>query len=197
MAYTNGWSEITPAGTDQASTMDDSVRRLRLDMRQRMETLIGVGAWNTDPVGTLAGNVFYIPATHSFLRDNVAWTVNNSSISANAASTTIAVYTPIVLPFNAIITKVRVALQWFTGSTFTGNIYSSTLTAPGEGSAGAGFSVASNTGVWQYVDVGVTGSSLLYTTDITVFTKLILNPITNNLNCRYAGLEVTWTRPTL
>lgn len=48
MAYTRVWSEAIPAGTDAASSIDDSVRALRLDIRERMTDL--VNSWSADPV---------------------------------------------------------------------------------------------------------------------------------------------------
>src|SRR2546421_10389685 len=66
MAYTNAWSEITPAGTDAANTADDAIRRLRLDLRERMADL--VVSWNADPIvaqakilGNVVGKTLIIP----------------------------------------------------------------------------------------------------------------------------------------
>ena len=48
MAYTNAWSNIVPAGSDALNTADDQIRRLRLDVQERMDDI--VADWTTDPV---------------------------------------------------------------------------------------------------------------------------------------------------
>lgn len=51
MAFTNVWSNIIPAGSDPANTADDEIRQLRLDVDERMDTL--VGDWSADPIVVL------------------------------------------------------------------------------------------------------------------------------------------------
>ncbi len=53
MAFTNPWSNIIPAGSDPANTADDEIRQLRLDVDERMDTI--VGDWSADPLFTLLG----------------------------------------------------------------------------------------------------------------------------------------------
>ncbi len=48
MAYTNAWTNAVPAGSDAANTIDDQIRRLRLDINERMTDL--VDNWDSDPV---------------------------------------------------------------------------------------------------------------------------------------------------
>lgn len=48
MAYTNAWSVTVPAGSELASTIDDHLRRLRLDIQERMNDI--VTDWTADPV---------------------------------------------------------------------------------------------------------------------------------------------------
>lgn len=48
MAYTNAWDETQPLGTAAANTLDDIIRQLKLDVRQRMESI--VENWSADPV---------------------------------------------------------------------------------------------------------------------------------------------------
>lgn len=40
MPYTNAWDETTPAGTENASTTDDYLRKHRLDLGERLEALL-------------------------------------------------------------------------------------------------------------------------------------------------------------
>ena len=48
MAYSNSWSNIIPVSSDPLNTTDDQLRRLRLDVQERMDDL--VDDWTTDPV---------------------------------------------------------------------------------------------------------------------------------------------------
>lgn len=48
MAFTNVWSNIIPAGSDPANTADDEIRQLRLDIDERMDSI--VGDWSADPI---------------------------------------------------------------------------------------------------------------------------------------------------
>ena len=40
MAYTNPWSTAIPLGSDQAKTLDNHIRQLRLDLAERLLTLV-------------------------------------------------------------------------------------------------------------------------------------------------------------
>ena len=42
MAYDNVWNEVQPAGANPANTADDNIRQLKLDFRQRINSIIGV-----------------------------------------------------------------------------------------------------------------------------------------------------------
>lgn len=48
MAYTNSWTTVAPAGSAAANTADDEIRKLRLDLEERMNDL--VNDWTVDPV---------------------------------------------------------------------------------------------------------------------------------------------------
>jgi hypothetical protein len=56
MAKTYPWSTIIPAGTEQASTADDHIRRLRLEIEERMNDI--VEDWSADPVVLQTSEVF-------------------------------------------------------------------------------------------------------------------------------------------
>jgi hypothetical protein len=48
MSYTNTWSTTRPLGSAQAATADDEIRTLRLDITERMNSI--VTDWAADPV---------------------------------------------------------------------------------------------------------------------------------------------------
>jgi hypothetical protein len=47
-SYTNAWSNVVPAGSDPANTADDHMRRIRLDLFERLSDI--VQDWTADPV---------------------------------------------------------------------------------------------------------------------------------------------------
>ena len=49
MAYTNNWTTVAPAGSAAANTADDEIRKLRLDMEERLEEVV-IEDMTTDPV---------------------------------------------------------------------------------------------------------------------------------------------------
>lgn len=52
MAYTNAWNETTPLGTADANTIDDIFRSSKVDLRERLNSILGVaiGTALADPV---------------------------------------------------------------------------------------------------------------------------------------------------
>lgn len=51
--YTNPWTNTSPPGSQAANTIDDEIRKLRLDIFQRMSDV--VEDWTADPVIPLGG----------------------------------------------------------------------------------------------------------------------------------------------
>lgn len=54
MTYTNTWSVATPANSDSASNSAADMRKIRVDVEERFETLIGSGGMDTDPITVLS-----------------------------------------------------------------------------------------------------------------------------------------------
>lgn len=50
MAYTNAWTTTNPQGSALASTADDEIRKLRLDMEERITDLLDVVSFSADPL---------------------------------------------------------------------------------------------------------------------------------------------------
>ncbi len=51
MAYTNTWDETAPLGTAAANTIDDIIRQLKVDIRERMNSILdATGQWDDDPI---------------------------------------------------------------------------------------------------------------------------------------------------
>jgi hypothetical protein len=69
MPYTDGWDDALPAGGENANTIDDEIRKLKLSIHERMNEL--VDDWTADPVvpknaivgGVQNGKILLIPHT--------------------------------------------------------------------------------------------------------------------------------------
>jgi hypothetical protein len=63
MAYTDTWNENTPLGSDPANTADDNFRSLKLDIRERLNSIIGapIGTALADPVVASTSALSNIP----------------------------------------------------------------------------------------------------------------------------------------
>lgn len=112
MAYTNVWSDTIPLGTDLASTIDDSIRQLRLDIHDRMDSI--VNDWTADPVtlqsgivtDTIQKNLFI---HHSaFAQDDPRSTVTRiaEKLTVVPFATSVLMWAPVILPVGAVITGV-------------------------------------------------------------------------------------------
>lgn len=108
--YTNAWSEIVPAGTDPANTIDDHLRRLRLDFRERLNEIFE--DWTDDPVvlkdvyaGLKVANTIIIPFPDFQVDDN--WNLDNEG----SGGSNIAAWAPIRLIPGVTITKVEMLMQ--------------------------------------------------------------------------------------
>lgn len=113
MAYTNTWSNIIPAGSAAANTVDDQIRQLRLDIQERMDDI--VIDWTADPVvldvgviGAQTGVVrFFGPWLIAPARDDddVSWgnfyfeADNNANFPA---------FMPLALPVGAVVTEITI-----------------------------------------------------------------------------------------
>lgn len=97
MAYSNLWTlDHPPVGTNRAADLDDAIRRLRLDIQERLLTITGGGSM-TDPISTdslaslraLADTKPSINATTSRIpRKSGAGTLGDSSISDDGTNAT-------------------------------------------------------------------------------------------------------------
>ncbi|KKK63500.1 hypothetical protein LCGC14_2993660 [marine sediment metagenome] len=101
MAYSNSWSNIIPVSSDPLNTTDDQLRRLRLDVQERMDDL--VDDWTTDPVvpqkldvsridGTpdlavvYTGAAFAIPTASTTTIDFVQETLDTGGFHSNSVN---------------------------------------------------------------------------------------------------------------
>jgi hypothetical protein len=74
MAFTNAWSNTTPAGSAAANTIDDAIQQLRLDVDERMDKI--VTDWSADPLFTLTG----LKKTIHWSAGNGHWNLNDNAL---------------------------------------------------------------------------------------------------------------------
>lgn len=57
MPYTDPWDEALPDGNESGDQIDDIIRRLMQQIRERMNTVLGGNNWSADPIGVLTGHM--------------------------------------------------------------------------------------------------------------------------------------------
>jgi hypothetical protein len=98
VAYTNVWSSTAPLGSVSAATLDDELRKVRKDIEERLDTLIGQANFSgaTDPVidGTtikdlkvLTSQITTINSTNGYVPKRASATAFSNSIMSEAGTT--------------------------------------------------------------------------------------------------------------
>lgn len=126
MPYTNPWSNIIPSGGAQAITIDDQIRQLRLDIQERMDTILATGGkWTNDPIAlpSFSGQVndrhIIIPALaiqHVNDEDNTRWEWGGHGIFKAQDAGLVSVC-PLQLPIGIVITRFEFISQLFGSGT--------------------------------------------------------------------------------
>jgi hypothetical protein len=103
MAYTNEWSDASPTGDTPAKQIDDEFRKLRVDIRERMNTL--VTDFTADPIelkaesgGAVTDKTMLVPSW-AFKSDNDL-THTSTGVSVGVDSD---LYAPVILPIGATV----------------------------------------------------------------------------------------------
>lgn len=111
MAYTNEWSNIVPAGSEQAATADDHMRRIRLDVSERMETIAN---WTEDPI-TLKDEAIPFNAVKQMIIHGCAFQVLDDGTGANygdsgldpVSNTAEPLRAPLILPTGVTVSSIE------------------------------------------------------------------------------------------
>lgn len=122
MPYIRTWNsayEATPAGSDMRSTVDDRIRELKVDIRERMESLVTAWSSGTDPVvlkpengGPQTGKVLMLhPSSFQATRGAGSVSVDEDAdgslaYSPNPSPGTIQLMTSLLLPATAVVTSI-------------------------------------------------------------------------------------------
>jgi hypothetical protein len=118
MAYTNPWNEAAPLGGAAAATLDDIVRQLKVDLRERLDDVLATGGKFTDDpillsIPNRTGQILIVhPATAvgESGSDAVAYGDGKTAVSASAQPSHILVV-PLPLIDYWKVTKVEVLLS--------------------------------------------------------------------------------------
>lgn len=114
MPYTNAWAVTNnPAGTDPSSNTDDDIRKLRLDLYERMLTL-GIDL-SDDPIELTTVRYHYLHWSE-FNPLGAAIIANTNGLATNSSGTYRA-YAPLILPRGSNVSEI--ATQIVTGASDT------------------------------------------------------------------------------
>lgn len=139
MAYTNAWTDNVPLGSEAAKNIDDFMRRVRLDIHERMDNV--VADWTADPVVPLAAGTFkiVIPAsgfqglqadTSSWFEGGAtgAWVISDDyPIPVTSGSRSVAAPISGLIPAGRTITQIEWLINRNTAPTFTASLISITF----------------------------------------------------------------------
>lgn len=141
MSYSNAWSDTIPLGSELASHIDDQIRQLRLDIHERMNTL--VTDWTADPV------VLINPASTDNSRlfeYHLFFPVTSSLMLLNVGA---------FLPSNCTVTRIQGWVEWISGS-ITQKFFAIPFAGTGTPTPDSTLStVTVSTGGSQLMDTGV------------------------------------------
>jgi hypothetical protein len=195
MAYTNAWSNVIPAGTVMSDLIDDHIRQLRLDIAERMASL--VEDWTTDPVepkaiwkGTVVGKKLIIPASNIIMEHDAGMSIVDSG--AGVQPSTGRAVLPLLLPPGVTVTLVELLADRRGNAFITWHLYRKSFSGAAAVSQAdvihnvAG-DVISDTGVlamvidvdaYYYIDIEASGSAKdLYAACVTYDTPDSRNTI--------------------
>lgn len=205
MAYTNVWTVTVPTGTEAISTGDNEIRKLRLDIQERMATL-GFD-WTTDPVSgpedTTKSMYVHLSAFTLLTLTSSTTTApaagNNYGLAFNSNGSAV-LYAPVLIPRGAIITSIN-----FTAGSPGGTAASATCkfgyvnatTASPTDTVVTTISTGASPAQAQYAS-----ATLAHTVDATaanyIYYYLLLNITSTGFSPSiwFQGVQISYTTPT-
>lgn len=115
MPFLYTWDDTVPAGSQPANTIDDHIRRLRVEIHERMDSAF-VDDWTADPlvlksslVGGATGRQICFPASLGIVDTSAALDLEGSSYEG--IGVTVRVIFPLVLPHGITITKIEAEID--------------------------------------------------------------------------------------
>lgn len=203
MAYTRVWVNNTPPGAQAANTADDELRNLRVDVEERMTTL--VTGWNTatpsDPIVAkpeILGNVNNKAQNlhHSSFEPSLYFDISANSNSVirtdlyvESVSGPPTLYAPLIVPVGCTITTVSFAINRNGGSNITASfVYNDFSAAPGTTVIG---SVSTTANGIQIINIGA-GLPHVVTGNRFYYLKVVM---LSSISSRLYGAQVLYNTP--
>lgn len=204
MTYTNPWTTTYPAGTDPASGSAADLQRIRVDIGERMETLVGPGNWAEDPVPVLADQYPYFLHFSEFqvFTGAATWTVTAGTKYGVSPGTnnTYTLYSPVLLPRGCTVVELAVHGYANTGNGPITATLESVVCSAGSVAApavhatavvAAGASQERHTSGVVAVTINNTAATYQY-----YYVKLIIAG-SGATQCSFQGVELVYTKPNL
>lgn len=191
MAYSVAWNEAIPTTLTPANTIATEFDNLKKSVRERMETLLGVGKWSTDPI-SLPTSVLVIPACAGspYFSTMSAWQNSAAYVTQQAASQ-ILWNMPIVIPTGCTIIKLEaVVFRNDAGDSIT--LSAQKITDAGATSSILGGVVSASTG-WHVLASGVLAIPILSTESYSA--QINMTSVGGAADTKFAHLKITYTRP--
>lgn len=192
MAFTNSWSDIIPAGSDPANTADDEMRQTRLDVHERMDTI--VGDWTADPLFVLTGiRKSLVWSDGGLLSEITSYGTDSFGIHLNVALDQLTWWTRLPLPVGAILQDVEFTVfDDVAGASVANEVFRTSYAPPARVSLG---SVTSVTVPLIYQLVSVTALAHTVLIDEPILCRSLITSVVAANSARYYGLNYVYDLP--
>lgn len=204
MAYTNAWSTTSPANTDPASNAATDMRKIRVDVAERIETLIGAGNFSEDPIVVVSPTYSHRIHWSEFqvYSGSASWGVASTSAYGlySTSTTTSTLYAPVLLPRG--VTVIELAAYGANHSSSGTMIFTlesidattSTVTQTTHATVSIPVGDSQNRFDSGTVSVTIDSTSGNY---IFYYIKLVMTNPASTTATHFQGVELTYTRPNL
>lgn len=197
MPYTRAWNNATPPGTRAAKEIDDAIREFKVDVDERLETLIDpTTTIDDDPLvlkpgitGTVTGRkMVYPPYLVQPINDDDDVSYADGYFQGDNNTGHLTAYMPITIPVGYVITLFEFYADKIAGASVTGRLLSRLLATGGAGTLDSGDIVRSAAGV------GVASSAALSHTVLDTEACFVKFTGVNGSRYRIYGVVITYDK---
>lgn len=199
MTYTRGWSTIIPANADAASGAASDMRNIRVDIEERMDTLLGAGEWAKDPIEVFLADQFLMYHWSDFAvltSSGGTWGASAGTLYGvtNGTLNTGVLYCPCLLPRGVTVTSIELLGQTGAGGSITATLESidattGTITQSTHATASMAASVTQSAVVSPTVAITIDATLTNYK-----FYYLKISFTAGSSNSWFQGVRVNYTR---
>ncbi len=199
MSYTRPWSVLIPANSDAASGAASDMRKIRVDISERMATLLGSGEWEKDPIEVFAKDQFLMYHWSDFAvltSSGGTWGASAGTLYGvtNGTLNTGVLYCPCLLPRGVVVTSIEILGQTGAGGALVATLESidattGTVTQATHATATVGASVTQDSTSSATVSVTIDATLTNY-----VFYYIKVTTTAGSANSWFQGVRVNYTR---